>query len=226
MKKFKFNLSDFVLISVFLIIAIMLIFRSNASTGTDFETNYSPKQVNQILLTQYNKTPLSDEFNVKGLKGAFITFKYNSLNSLSNNFLGRFFVNSYNKSNFDGASCASCVTTDSCSDSEKNWFNYPVDIGNKDLQNKIKYDHNLLIIDVRDQDLYVEKHIPGAVNMPLLDVVNIMITVDRNTEIVITGDSYIQTKLGSEALQRLSFHRIHRLIPPINKWNGEFESFN
>jgi len=104
-------------------------------------------------------------------------------------------------------------------------YPYPVDISLKTLQSKMKFDQKLLIIDVRNENAYLERHIPSSVNMPLLDMVNFMLTVDRWSEIVVVGDNYVQTKLASEALQRLNFHRVHRLIVPIDRWDGKFESF-
>jgi rhodanese-related sulfurtransferase len=226
LKKFKINITDLVLISVFILIAVMMIYKSYASTSTGFETNYSPDQINKIMLTQYSKTPLSKEFNGKTFSSKVIMAKYKTLDFLSNNFIGKYFINTYNKSSFDSSSCSSCSTTDSCSDSEKSWYYYPVDIENKDLNNKILHDKELLIIDVRNQDAYLEKHIPSSVNMPMTEMVDIMSVVDRDTEIVVAGESYIQTKIASEALQRLNFHRVHRLVPAVDKWNGEFESFS
>ena len=36
----------------------------------------------------------------------------------------------------------------------------------KDLYQKISVDHNLHVIDVRDQDVFARGHIPGALNNP------------------------------------------------------------
>jgi rhodanese-related sulfurtransferase len=83
----------------------------------------------------------------------------------------------------------------------------------------------LMVIDVRKTEDYISAHIPSSVNLPLLDLVNQIFTIDRWTEIVIVGDSYQQTKLAGESLLRLNFHRIHRLMIPVNQWDEKFESF-
>jgi hypothetical protein len=58
-----------------------------------------------------------------------------------------------------------------------------------------------------------------------MNLVDQIYVVNRWTEIVVVGDSYLQTKLASEALLRLNFHRLFRLIIPIKKWGQMQESF-
>lgn len=225
-KKLKVNVVDIILISIFIFVAISLISRPSSSVGISFNTLPSPETVNEILITEYNKTPLSPEFNSSKISSKFISFKYSLLDFMSRNKFTGYFLNYFNESGFEVSDCSNCpFTRSSCYDSEVLMYYYPVDISMTELHAKINYDQELLIIDVRNEDDYIKEHIPSSVNIPLLDIVNFMVPVDRWSEIVIVGDNYIQTKLASEALQRLNFHRVHRLNVPVSRWDGEFESF-
>jgi rhodanese-related sulfurtransferase len=118
-----------------------------------------------------------------------------------------------------------CANDGDFVDSSIPQIRYPLDISKKELNQKIKDYPELLIIDVRDEEKYIKSHIPGSVTMPLLDLVNQIFTVNRWTEVVVVGDSYLQTKLASEALLRLNFQRLHRLIVPVKKSGQQLESF-
>ena len=225
MKKMRISLADVLLIVIFLFIALSLLFNSSSSGSTSSEGILSPKTVNELLITEYNKTPLSPEFNRNSLSGKLNSFKYSFLNFISSNKITGYFLNFLNKSRFGASNCSTCSSGSSCSDLEALSYYYPVDISLEGLHSKMKFDKKLLIIDVRNEEAYLKKHIPSSVNMPLLDITNFMSTVDRWSEIVIVGDGYIQTKLAAEALQRLNFHRVHRLTVSVDRWDGQFESF-
>ena len=228
-KKLRINIVDIILIVIFLFVAFSLISRSSSNASLaeiSFNNLPSPETVNEILISEYNRTPLSPEFSGSSFSTKFNFLKYSFLDFASSNKFTGYFLNYFNKSGFGRSDCSSCANPVSgCSDFETLIYYYPVDISLKELHAKINNDPRLLIIDVRDEKDYLEGHIPSSVNIPLLDVVNFMVTVDRWSEIVIVGDSYIQSKLAAEALQRLNFHRVHRLNVSINKWDGEFESF-
>lgn len=225
-KKLKINVTDVLLISIFIFIAIFLIARPSSSVGIDFNNLPSPETVNEILISEYNETPLSPEFDKSKVSSKFVSVKYSFLNFISSNKFTGYFLNYFNKSGFGSSDCSSCSSQSSgCSDFEALIYYYPVDISLKELHTKINNDQELLIIDVRDEEDYLKGHIPLSVNIPLLNIVNFMKTVDRWNEIIVVGDSYIQSKLAAEALQRLNFHRVHRLTVSVNMWDGEFESF-
>lgn len=220
----KFSVADILLILIFILVAIYLIVGSvSSSENLSFEGQLSPREVKELLIEEYNNTPLSPEFNPNTLSGKINLLKYSFLNFVSSNKITSYFLSYFNKSRFGVSSCSTCTETYSCS-LELAYY-YPVDISLEGLHSKMKFDKKLLIIDVRDEEAYLKKHIPSSVNMPLLDITNFMSTVDRWSEIVIVGDCYVQTKLAAEALQRLNFHRVHRLTVSVDRWDGQFESF-
>ncbi|HXK69872.1 MAG TPA: rhodanese-like domain-containing protein [Caldisericia bacterium] len=225
LKKIGVNLLDILLIAIFIFVAFTLMSRSS-SASINFNNLPSPETVNEILISEYKRTPLSPEFDNSSLSAKFTSLKYSLLEFASSNKFTAYFLNYFNKLGFGSSDCSSCAyPVSGCSDYETLIYYYPVDISLKELHTKINNDQKLLIIDVRDEEDYLKSHIPLSVNIPLLDIVNFMITVDRWSEIVVVGDNYIQTKLAAEALQRLNFHRVHRLNVPISEWDGEIESF-
>ena len=122
--------------------------------------------------------------------------------------------------------CSECALDGSCEDLEKEQFFYPIDISFGTLKElETKYD-NVFIIDVRSVAEWEKGHIPESVPIPVLDAVPYLYPLDRWSEVVIVGNNYLETKIVGEALIRLNFHRVYKVIEPVNMYPGELETIS
>lgn len=227
-KRNTIPITDFIVIGLILLCTILLFFRNRNAVGADVNVILSPEEVNAQLIKSIKNTPLDVSFKVTNPKRAFQKGYFSALNFLSEQRLINPIIHFINKNQGIVEDCSSCSTATSdgsCGDSSQPVIAYPIDLTLKALHSKILQNPRLMIIDVRDTSEYVMNHIPGSVSIPLLEMVDQMFTIDRWTEIVVVGDTYIQTKLAGESLLRLNFHRLHRLMLPVNRWDGKMESF-
>lgn len=178
--------------------------------------------IKTLLQTQIQNTPMDPAFDH--------TKPINKLKSFGNRTVSLVnqvpFINSvFHFINKNQGFVHQCSNDGQFVDSTIPKIRYPLDITKKEFLQKIKDYPDLMILDVRDVEAYVKKHIKGSVTIPLLELADQVFILNRWTEIVVVGDSYQQTKLASEALLRLNFQRLHRLIVPVEKWGKELVSF-
>jgi len=224
-RKKRSYIVDFVVIVLVLILAWFMYGRYNDyRTSVALNPNYinGPSDINAIIVKRIKNTPLNPEYNRSKLTNRLKSFGYYAANFLTQ---WKPIDSIYHFVNRNQGFVHECSTDGEFVDSTIPQIRYPLDITKSELKQKILDYPTLLIVDVRDEDKYVKGHIPNSVTMPLLDLVNQIFTVNRWTEIVITGDAYLQTKLASEALLRLNFQRLHRLIIPVTKWGENLVSF-
>jgi rhodanese-related sulfurtransferase len=216
---------DVVVIVIVLLIAGFMYSRYNdyrSSVALNPRFIYGPPDVNKIILDRVRNTPIDPDFESTKLISRIKTFGFYAANFLTQL---KPIDSIYHFLNRNQGFVHECANDGDFVDSSIPQIRYPLDISKKELNQKIKDYPELLIIDVRDEEKYIKSHIPGSVTMPLLDLVNQIFTVNRWTEVVVVGDSYLQTKLASEALLRLNFQRLHRLIVPVKKSGQQLESF-
>jgi rhodanese-related sulfurtransferase len=178
--------------------------------------------IKSLLQAQIQNTPLDPAFDHTKAFNKLKSFGYRTV-SLVNQI--PFISSVFHFINKNQGFVHQCSNDGQFVDSTIPKIRYPLDITKKELQQKIKDYPDLMILDVRDEEAYVKKHIKGSVTIPLLELADQIFILNRWTEIVVVGDSYQQTKLASEALLRLNFQRLHRLIVPVSKWGKDLESF-
>jgi hypothetical protein len=223
--KRKAPLTDFVVIGIILLFTGIMFFRNQSPRNIDPNSMLSPEAVNKILIDEIKNTPLNDSFNASSFSGRIKNTYFKAINVMSQQRIFNSLIHFINKNQGIVEDCSACSTEASCGDSSQPVIAYPIDLTVKALHVKMTQYPKLMMIDVRKTGDYINSHIPSSVNLPVLDLVDQIFTVDRWTEIVIVGDSYLQTKLAGESLLRLNFHRVHRLMVPVKKWDKEFESF-
>jgi rhodanese-related sulfurtransferase len=224
-KRNKSVVIDIVVIAFVLLFAGFLYnnyFQYSKSVALDPNYIKGAPDINNMLLQQIQNTPLDPDFLSTKPINILKTFSFKTANLISQ---VPMIDSIYHFVNKNQGFVHECSSDGEYVDSTIPQIRYPLDITKKELQQKIKDYPELLIVDVRNVDNYLKGHIPCSVTMPLLDLINQIYIVNRWTEIVVAGDSYLQTKLASEALLRLNFQRLHRLIVPIEKWCKQLESF-
>jgi len=223
--KKKSVVADIVVIAIVLTFTGFLYNSYNQYTiSVSLDPNYikGAPDINAILLQQIQNTPLDPGFVGNKPMNQFKTFGFKTANLITQIPLIDAIYHLINKNQ---GFVHVCSADGEYVDSTIPQIRYPLDITKKELRQKIKEYPDLLIVDVRNIDDYLKGHIQGSVTMPLLDLINQIYIVNRWTEIVVVGDSYLQTKLASEALLRLNFQRLHRLIIPVSKWSKQLVSF-
>lgn len=74
------------------------------------------------------------------------------------------------------------------------------------LKNKLKSKNEIVIIDVRSNEEYNEKHIPNAINIPLDKLENEAKTFDKNKFYVTAcGKGGSRSAVGAEKLKQMKF---------------------
>jgi rhodanese-related sulfurtransferase len=222
-KRFIWN--DFVVVGTILVITFMMFFRNQAQGSFDPNAFLSPEAVNTILENSMKGTPLDKTFQANSFSSTMKKDYYQVLDNLSQYSFVNSILRYINKNKGIFEDCSACSTDVSCEDSTQPVISYPIDLSIQSLHVKMDQYPKLIIIDVRNTQEYLASHIPSSANLPLDDLVDHIFTTDRWTEIVIVGSSYLQTKLAAETLLRLNFHRVHRLMAPVNKWDQELESY-
>lgn len=92
----------------------------------------------------------------------------------------------------------------------------------QELYQKISVDHNLHVIDVRDQDVFARGHIPGALNNPNLRLQAAPNFVPDNHPVVLYGDD----ESGGEAIEKSAQLlrelglQVHILTGGIEAWTA------
>lgn len=224
-RKKKLEIVDAIVIGIVLLLAAFFYnnYRQFAKSAT-LDPNFikGATDVNAILIDRIKDSPLSPDFSKTKPIHAIKTFGFHAANVLTQ---VPFIDAIYHFVNKNQGFVHECNNDGQFVDSSVPKIRYPLDITKKELRQKIKDYPDLMIVDVREESKYIKGHIPGSVSLPILVLVDQIYHVNRWTEIVVVGDSYLQTKLASEALLRLNFQRLHRLIVPVEKWGKELVSF-
>jgi rhodanese-related sulfurtransferase len=224
-RKKKLEIVDTIVIGIVLLLAFFFYnnYRQFAKSAT-LDPNFikGAPDVNAILIDRIKNSPLSPEFIKTNPIHMIKTFGFHAANILTQI---PFIDSIYHFVNKNQGFVHECNNDGQFVDSSVPKIRYPLDITNKELRQKIKDYPELMIVDVREESKYLKGHIPGSVSLPVFVLVDQIYHVNRWTEIVVVGDSYLQTKLASEALLRLNFQRLHRLIMPVEKWGKDLVSF-
>jgi rhodanese-related sulfurtransferase len=77
------------------------------------------------------------------------------------------------------------------------------------LKQKLKNKNEIIIIDVRSNEEYIEKHIPNAINIPLDKLENEAKKFDKNKfYITVCGKGGNRSASGAEKLNKMKFNAL------------------
>ncbi|MCE5223266.1 rhodanese-like domain-containing protein [bacterium] len=215
-------------VSVVVVVIGFLVFGYFKYTKTDttFTGQLSRQEVQAILLKEYQDSSISPNIGTGSLQLLMRKTRELPAEWLSRS---KFFSTILAKNRIDriGLSTQSCE--DSCGGVNEGYA-YPIPINQSELRKlqietpKTKYP-DLIILDVRGEQAYLESHIPGAVYVPMTEIVETVFPMNRWLPIVVVGNNYEETRIASEALYRMLFHFVYRFQYPYPYWNGEKETF-
>jgi len=102
------------------------------------------------------------------------------------------------------------------------------DIKPEDAKKRLENEKGIILLDVRTQEEYSEKHIPNSLLIPV-DVIEkeapLKLT-DKGTTIFVYCRSGRRSAIASEALIKMGYTKVYNLLGGINNWTYETESGN
>ena len=224
----KINLRRMLDVLIGIVVVVFLTFgyiKYNRTNDT-YSAQLSREKIQEILIKEYENSSLNPA--IQSNRWQFLLRKTRELPTeyLSRN---KFFSSILAKNRTDriGVVVQSC---DALCEGVNEGYAYPIPINQaeliqlrKDVKN---FDYpELIIIDIRAEEEYLKSHIPGAVNIPMHELVESVFPMNRWFPLVVVGNSYEETRIASEALYKLLFHYIYRFQYPYHYWNGETETF-
>lgn len=90
-----------------------------------------------------------------------------------------------------------------------------------DLQEKIKGNEEITILDVREPAEYAFGHIPGAVNIPLGELENRFEELDKNKEVHIICRTGNRSDLAARKLAEKGYPNVRNVVPGMTEWKGQ-----
>ncbi len=76
-------------------------------------------------------------------------------------------------------------------------------LNTEELQSRLKRDRPFMLVDVRDKEAFLKGHIPGASNMFDGEIMSIVKSLDKGTDIIVYGPGIAgQTKLCDDAAEK------------------------
>ncbi|KAB7665093.1 sulfurtransferase TusA family protein [Bacillus sp. B1-b2] len=106
---------------------------------------------------------------------------------------------------------------------EKAEKKHPNVIANEELQQKIKENQNLLVLDVRESAEYAFNHIPNAKSLPLGELDERLRELDKETEIFVVCRTGSRSDLAAQKLTAAGFKQVINVVPGMSEWNGVTE---
>lgn len=93
------------------------------------------------------------------------------------------------------------------------------DIDYKTMQKMIEDDSGIIVIDVRTKDEYNDKHIQGAINVPLQDISERIgnVVINKNEVIILYCEYGGRSRKALSKLEKLGYVNVYNLDGGIEK---------
>jgi rhodanese-related sulfurtransferase len=84
--------------------------------------------------------------------------------------------------------------------------------------NEIRNRENVLVLDVREQDEYDEKHIPGVTLLPMSEIQGRLGEIPKDKEVIVTCRSGNRSGQVTQFLSQNGFDNVHNMQGGIIAW--------
>lgn len=91
-------------------------------------------------------------------------------------------------------------------------------ITNDDLKQKLKYNENIVVVDVRQREEYEEYHIPGSILIPLDELKTRYNELNKSDEIYVICELGGRSDLAMNFLLSRGFKKVANVLPGLCKW--------
>ena len=85
-------------------------------------------------------------------------------------------------------------------------------------------DDKFIILDIRDEDDYDKKHIPGAINIPLKELGYKVFALDKTKDIIVYCAVGVRSKVAAKILINAGFKDVFNLTGGIKAWDNPIET--
>lgn len=93
-------------------------------------------------------------------------------------------------------------------------------ISNEELDQKLKTNPNIVVLDVREEAEYVFDHIPKAISIPLGEIEERLEEINKNDEIFVVCRTGNRSDLAAQKLLANGFHKVVNVVPGMSQWTG------
>lgn len=108
--------------------------------------------------------------------------------------------------------------------SESNEKQHPIVVTNEELEEKLKNNENMIILDVREAAEYAFNHIQNAISIPLGELDERLHELKKETEIYVICRTGSRSDLAAQKLTENGFSNVSNVVPGMSQWTGETNS--
>ncbi|MRH43440.1 hypothetical protein GH741_12205 [Aquibacillus halophilus] len=95
---------------------------------------------------------------------------------------------------------------------------------NEELEQKLKSDENIVVLDVREAAEFAFNHIPNAISIPLGELEKRTGELNKEDEIFVICRTGSRSDLASQKLAGLGFTKVINVVPGMSEWSKETTS--
>jgi len=99
------------------------------------------------------------------------------------------------------------------------------EIEHEEVQRRLENGEKLNLIDVREDFEYEERHIPGAVLIPLGTLPEHLDSLDKDKEYIMVCRRANRSRVATELLQANGFTNVKNMLGGMSVWQGETNPF-
>lgn len=110
------------------------------------------------------------------------------------------------------------------SDEMKEEISYARAIGNEELQKRLDANEDCIVLDVREPAEFAFNHIPGAVSIPLGELMERMHELNAGQPVYVVCRTGSRSDMACRQLAENGFQQVSNVIPGMSGWTGATES--
>ncbi len=103
---------------------------------------------------------------------------------------------------------------------------YPNIVQNDELKKKIELNESMIVLDVREAAEYVFNHIPEAISIPLGELDERAVELQKEKEIFVVCRTGNRSGMAAQKLKEKGFDKVYNVIPGMSEWTGPLEGMN
>ncbi|WP_017379392.1 sulfurtransferase TusA family protein [Paenisporosarcina sp. TG-14] len=112
------------------------------------------------------------------------------------------------------------------SGAETNERKHPNVANNEELDNKLKNNDHIVVLDVREAAEYAFDHIPNSLSIPMGELESRLNELNKEDEIFVICRTGNRSDFAAQKLAENGFTNIINVVPGMSQWTGETTSIN
>lgn len=95
----------------------------------------------------------------------------------------------------------------------------------EELRNKIDSEAPITILDVREPAEFAFGHISGAINIPLGELEERFLEIDKDKEVYVICRTGMRSDLAAQKLTEKGYQNVKNVVPGMTEWEGPTEKY-